>query len=148
MESAMTTQASEQDLIRDILTSSRTIALVGANADPSRDSFRVMRFLISRGYELYPVNPEAGVPEILGRRVYKSLADVPVPIDIVDVFRRSEAAGAVCDEAIAAGAKVVWMQLGIVNEEGAARARSAGLKVIMNRCPMIEMPRLGISGPS
>jgi predicted CoA-binding protein len=103
-----------------------------------------MAFLIERGYEVFPVNPSAGVDEILGRKVYTSLAEVPEPIDMVDVFRRSEAAGEVCDEAIAVKAKVVWMQLGVINEAGKERAESAGLKVIMDRCPKIETPRLGI----
>ncbi len=134
----------DDELIRDILTSVRTIALVGASADPSRPSNDVMSFLLERGYEVFPVNPAAGVDEILGRKVYTNLADVPKPIDMVDVFRRSEAAGAVCDEAIEAGAGVVWMQLDVINEEGAQRAEAAGLKVVMDRCPKIEIRRLGI----
>jgi predicted CoA-binding protein len=144
----MTDTANEDALIRDLLTHSKTIAVVGASPRPDRDSHGVMHFLMQRGYDVYPVNPSAGAEEILGRKVYAGLADVPVPIDIVDVFRRSEAAGEVCDEAIAAHAKAVWMQLGVINEEGAERARQAGLKVVMNRCPRIEMPRLGIAGPS
>lgn len=138
----------DDELIRSVLTASRTIAVVGASANPERDSYDVMRFLMERGYEVYPVNPAAGAEEILGRKVYTSLADLPGPVDIVDVFRRSDAAGAVCDDAIAAKAKVVWMQLGVINEAGAERARRAGLKVIMDRCPKIEMPRLGIKGPA
>jgi predicted CoA-binding protein len=135
-------------LIREILAVTRTIALVGASPDPSRDSNSVMRFLIDRGYEVYPVNPLAGVPEIHGRPVYASLEQLPMAVDLVDVFRRSDAAGAVCDEAIAIGAKAVWMQLGVIDESGARRARDAGLKVIMDRCVRIEIRRLGISGPS
>jgi predicted CoA-binding protein len=135
-------------LIAEVLAATRTIALVGASPDPSRDSNSVMRFLIDHGYEVYPVNPLAGVPEIHGRPVYESLEQLPVAIDLVDVFRRSDAAGAVCNEAIAAGAKAVWMQLGVINEAGAERARAAGLKVIMDRCVRIEVRRLGISGPA
>jgi predicted CoA-binding protein len=137
----------EEDVMREVLRSARRIALVGASPDPERDSYGVMRFLLQRGYEVFPVNPVAGTDEILGQKVYGSLADVPKPVDMVDVFRRSEAAGGVCDEAVEVGAKAVWMQLGVVNEPAAARAREAGLKVIMNRCPKIEMPRLGVHGP-
>jgi predicted CoA-binding protein len=137
----------QDDLIRDVLTSSRTIAVVGASPRPERDSNSVMGFLINRGYEVFPVNPQAGTEEIHGRKVYERLADLPKSIDIVDVFRRSEAAGEVCDEAIAMGAKTVWMQLGVINEAGAERARQAGLNVIMDHCIRIEMRRLGIPGP-
>ena len=139
----MTVEANDE-VIRDILTTVRTIALVGASANPDRDSNDVMAFLMQRGYDVYPVNPAAGTDEILGRTVYSSLAEVPVPIDMVDVFRRSEAAGPICDEAIEAGARVVWMQLGVINEEGARRAEAAGLTVIMDRCPKIETRRLDI----
>jgi O-acetylhomoserine (thiol)-lyase len=134
----------EDGTIRDILTSVKTIALVGASADPSRPSNDVMGFLLNQGYDVYPVNPAAGVDQILRREVYASLDAVPKPIDMVDVFRNSRAAGPVCDEAIAAGAKVVWMQLDVINEEGAERAEAAGLQVIMDRCPKIEIRRLGI----
>jgi predicted CoA-binding protein len=137
----------EDDLVRRVLTSVRTIAVVGASPNPERDSYSIMRFLIDRGYEVFPVNPVADVAEIHGRKLYGRLADIPGPVDMVDVFRRSEAAGAVCDEAIAIHAKVVWMQLGVINEEGAERARRAGLTVIMDRCPRIEVRRLGIGGP-
>ena len=134
--------------IRAVLTSSRRIAVVGASPRPSRDSHRVMNFLIERGYAVYPVNPDAGQEEILGRKVYAALADLPEPVDIVDVFRNSSEAGGVCDEAIEHGAKTVWMQLGVINQAGAERARAAGLNVVMNRCPRIEMPRLNITGPA
>ena len=139
--------SAEDDLIRDILTNSKTIAMIGASQNPDRDSFRVLGFLLDHGYEVYPINPTAAGEEIFGRKVYASLADLPGPVDIVDVFRRSEAAGEACDEAIAANAKAVWMQIGVINEEGAERARKAGLKVVMDRCPSVEIPRLGISGP-
>jgi predicted CoA-binding protein len=134
-------------LITEVLTTSHTIAVVGASPDQQRDSHHIAAFLIERGYQVFPVNPVAGVPEILGRKVYERLVDIPVSVDIVDVFRRSEAAGEVCDEAVAIGARAVWMQLGVINEAGAERARHAGLKVIMDRCPRIEMRRLRIQGP-
>ncbi|MBV5264108.1 CoA-binding protein [Pinisolibacter aquiterrae] len=132
------------DHIRAVLTSVKTIAVVGASAKPDRPSFHVTEFLIDRGFEVYPVNPGLAGKTIAGRPVFAHLADVPVPVDMVDVFRNSEAAGAVVDEAIAAGAKVVWMQLGVRDDVAAARAEAAGLTVIMNRCPAIEMPRLGM----
>ena len=141
----MSNHNEEDDLIRDVLTSVRTIALVGASPKPDRASYDVMRFLLERGYEVYPVNPAAGADEILGRKVYERVVDVPEAIDMVDVFRRSEVAGEACDEAIAAGAGVVWMQLGVINEEGKQRAEAAGLKVIMDRCPKIEIRRLSIA---
>ena len=130
--------------IRRILTETRTIALVGASPKPDRDSHEVMAFLQSRGYRVIPVNPAVAGQTILGERVRASLAEIEDPIDLVDVFRNSEAAGAVADEAIAVKARAVWMQLGVINEAGAARARKAGLAVVMDRCPKIEIPRLRI----
>jgi predicted CoA-binding protein len=130
--------------LRDILTSVRTIAIVGASPRRERPSHGVMAYLQRRGYRTIPVNPNAADTAINGETVYARLADVPEPIDMVDVFRRTEMAGGVLDEAIAAGAKVVWMQLGVRDDDAAARAEAHGLKVVMNRCPAIEIPRLGL----
>jgi predicted CoA-binding protein len=133
--------------IRDILTSVKTIAVVGWSPKPDRPSHGVAAFLKRRGYRVIPVNPGQAGQQALGETVMATLAEAVEkagPIDMVDIFRRSEAAGAVADEAIAVGAKVVWMQLGVVDEAAANRARVAGLKVVMNRCPAIEIPRLGL----
>ena len=130
--------------LRDILTSVRTIAVVGASPRHERPSHGVMAYLQRRGYRTIPVNPNAVGTTINGETVYARLADVPEPIDMVDVFRRSEMAGGVVDDAIAAGAKVIWMQLGVRDDDAAARAEAQGLKVVMNRCPAIEIPRLGM----
>ena len=130
------------DYLCDILESVRTIAVVGASPRPERPSHRVMAYLQRRGYRTVPVNPTAAGDTINGERCYASLAEVPEPIDMVDVFRRPEAAGAAVDDAIAVGAKMVWMQLGVRDDAAAARAEAAGLKVVMNRCPAIEIPRL------
>ena len=129
--------------IRDILTSTRTIALVGWSPKPDRPSHRVATFLKARGYRVIPVNPGQAGQTVLGETVVASLVEAG-PVDMVDIFRRSEEAGGVVDQAIAAGAKVVWMQLGVVDEAAASRARGAGLQVVMNRCPAIEIPRLGL----
>ena len=129
--------------IRDILTSVRTIALVGWSPKPDRPSHRVAAYLKGRGYRVIPVNPGQAGQEALGETVVATLAEAG-PVDMVDIFRRSEEAGAVADEAVRLGAKVVWMQLDIVDEAAASRARAAGVQVVMNRCPAIEIPRLGL----
>ena len=130
--------------LRDILTSVRTIAVVGASPRRGRPSHGVMAYLQRRGYRTIPVNPNAAGSKIHGETVYARLADVPEPIDMVDVFRRTEMAGGVVDQAIAVRAKVVWMQLGVRDDTAAGRAEAHGIKVVMNRCPAIEIPRLGL----
>jgi predicted CoA-binding protein len=132
------------DYLRGILESVRTIAVVGASPRRERPSHGVMAYLQRRGCRAIPVNPNAAGATINGEKVYASLGEVAEPIDMVDVFRRTEAAGGVADEAIAIGAKVVWMQLGVRDDKAAARAEASGLKVVMNRCPAIEIPRLGL----
>ena len=134
--------ATVDDSVRAILESLHTWAVVGCSPDPRRASHRVTRFLESQGYRTIPVNPAAD--EVLGHRCYPTLADVPEAesIEVVDIFRRSDQAGHHVDEAIEIGAKAVWMQLGVIDEEAAERARSAGLAVVMDRCPAIEHPRL------
>jgi uncharacterized protein len=129
--------------IREILTSVKTIALVGWSPKADRPSHRVAAYLAGRGYRVIPVNPGQVGQMALGEVVRATVAEVG-PVDMVDIFRRSEEAGAVVDAAIAAGAKVVWMQLGVIDEAAAARARAAGLQVVMDRCPAIEIPRLGL----
>ena len=135
------------EYLRDILTTSRAIAVVGASPRPHRPSHRVMRYLQSQGYRVIPVNPFAAGQLILGERCYSSLGEIPEPVDLVDIFRRSEFAGAAVNDAIRVGAKVVWMQLDVVDEAAAARAEADGLKVVMDRCPAIEIPRLGLASP-
>ncbi len=128
--------------ISHILRTYHTWAVVGCSPDPGRASHRVARFLQSHGYRVIPVHPD--VEELLGERCWPSLADIPAEegVEVVDVFRRSELAGRHVDEAIEIGAKAVWLQLGVIDEEAAARARDAGLEVVMDRCPAIELPRL------
>ncbi|MGV3769720.1 MAG: CoA-binding protein [Sphingobium phenoxybenzoativorans] len=131
--------------IAALLNGARTIAMVGASDRPDRPSYGVMQVLQDHGYRVLPVNPQIPGEHIHGEFVWDRLSDIGVPIDIVDIFRNSAAADAVVDDAIAAGAKAVWMQLGVVNEEAAARAEAAGLKVVMDRCPAIEIRRLGLA---
>ncbi len=130
--------------IADILTSVKTIALVGASDNPSRASHGVMAYLLQQGYQVFPVNPTLAGKEILGQKVYDSLAEIPVKIDMVDIFRRSEAVYDLTQEAIAIDAKVIWMQLGVINEQAAVLAKNIGMQVVMDRCPKIEIPRLGL----
>ncbi len=125
------------DDIRWALDETSTWAVVGCSPDPSRDSHRIASLLQRRGFRVIPVNPT--VPEVLGERCFASLAEVPEPVDVVDVFRRSSEAGAHVDEAIAIGARGVWLQLGVIDEAAATRAREAGLRVVMDRCPAIEL---------
>ena len=128
--------------VAHILTTYKTWAVVGCSPDPSRDSHGVAAFLQDHGYRVIPVNPSAN--EILGQRCYPDLASIPTGegVEVVDIFRRSDQAGVHVDEAIAIGAKAVWMQLGVIDPAAAERAADAGLQVAMDRCPKIELPRL------
>lgn len=134
------------DYIADILGGHTTIAMIGASANTNRPSYFAMKYLLGKGYAVHPVNPGLAGQEILGRKVYGVLKDVPAPVEIVDIFRNSEAALEVTREAIGLkdqlGIKVIWMQLGVRNETAAQEAEAAGLKVVMNRCPKIEYGRL------
>lgn len=133
-------------LIARVLRTVHTIAMIGASPNPARPSYFAMKYLLDKGFEIIPVNPGQAGKEILGRKVYARIADLPAPVDMIDIFRNSAAAGPITDEAIAEkqrlGLKVLWMQLGVINEEAAKRAEAAGLTVIMNRCPKIEYGRL------
>jgi len=128
-----------EDDIRHVLTTYRTWAVVGCSPSPHRDSHRIAAMLMGRGYRVIPVNPECD--EVLGERCHPTLP-ADQGIEVVDLFRRSSAVSAHVDEAIAIGAKAVWMQLGVIDHDAAERARAAGLRVVMNRCPAIELPRL------
>jgi predicted CoA-binding protein len=137
--------AALDDTIRSLLTTRLTWAVVGCSPSPHRDSHRIAGLLRGRGNRIVPVNPNAAGTEILGERCVASVTELgDGTVDVVDVFRRSDAAGAHVDEAIAIGARAVWMQLGVIDEDAAERARAAGLDVIMDRCPAIEVRRLGL----
>ncbi len=135
---------SSPEFIREVLTETHTWAVVGCSPDPRRDSNRIARLLQSHGYRVIPVNPNADDDELVGERRYASLTEIPQSehIEVVDIFRRADHAGVHVDEAIAAGARAVWMQLGVIDEAAAQRALDAGLLVVMDRCPAIELPRL------
>ncbi|MBN2751762.1 MAG: CoA-binding protein [Rhodospirillaceae bacterium] len=130
--------------LRDILTSVRTIALVGASANPHRPSYEVMEFLQGRGYRVIPVNPGLAGQTLLGETVHASVSGIDEPVDMVDIFRNSSDAGPLVDAAMKIGARVAWMQIGVTNPEAAKRGEAAGLTVIMDRCPKIEIIRLGL----
>jgi uncharacterized protein len=131
------------DDIRRILLGTRRIAMVGASANPARASNHVLQFLLSRGYDVTPVNPGLAGQALFGRTAVSGLDDA-VPLDMVDVFRASDQVGPIIEDAIRLRAKTVWLQLGVINQAAAARGRAAGLTVVMDRCPAIEWPRLGL----
>ncbi|MEO7815216.1 MAG: CoA-binding protein [Sphingomicrobium sp.] len=132
---------SDHDLT-ELLQGAKTIALVGASDRPDRASYGVMKFLQDHGYRVFPVNPRITGEHVHGEYVWRELSQIGEPIDIVDIFMKSENVGPIVDEAIAVGAKAVWMQLGVIDEAAAAKAESAGLKVVMDHCPKIEIARL------
>ena len=136
----------DDDLIRDVLSRVRTIAVVGFSANPARPSHSVARYLQNRGYRVIPVNPGLAGQTWLGEKVHASLAEISGPVDMVDVFRRSEAVAGVTDEALALSHPplAIWTQLGVRDDEAAERARQRGVRVVQNRCPAIEIPRLGL----
>ena len=130
--------------IAELLRNAKTIAVVGASDNPARASFGVMKFLQDQGYRVIPVNPRITGEHVHGEYVWRELSQIGEPIDIVDIFRRSEEVGPIVDQAIAVGAKAIWMQLGVIDEAAAARAEAAGLRVVMDKCPKIEFARLGL----
>ena len=128
--------------LKGVLDGTKTIAMVGASPNWNRPSYFVMKYLQVKGYKVYPVNPRAAGEEILGEKVYGSLDELPETVDMVDIFRASAAAGPIADEAVRHGAKSVWMQLTVRNDEAAERAETAGVQVVMDRCPKIEYARI------
>ncbi|KHT34977.1 CoA-binding protein [Pectobacterium carotovorum] len=130
--------------IESVLETVKTIAVVGASDNPSRPSYGVMAYLLKQGYDVIPVSPKLAGQTLLGQKAYASLEDIPKPVDMVDVFRQPEAAYDIAKEAIAIGATVLWLQIGVINEQAAILAHDAGLIVVMDRCPKIEIPRLGL----
>nr|WP_211185878.1 CoA-binding protein [Brenneria salicis]NMN91208.1 hypothetical protein [Brenneria salicis ATCC 15712 = DSM 30166]RBP62260.1 hypothetical protein DES54_1171 [Brenneria salicis ATCC 15712 = DSM 30166] len=128
--------------IETVLKTVKTIALVGASEKTTRPSYGVMAYLLEQGYDVIPVSPKLAGQELLGQQVYASLKDIPQRIDMVDLFRQPEAAYEIAQQAIAIGAQVLWLQIGVINEPAAILAREAGLAVVMDRCPKIEIPRL------
>ena len=137
----------DDSILRHILTTTRRIAVVGASANPTRPSYGVTGFLVGRGYDVTPVNPGIDGQSIHGQIVVARLDDA-VPLDMVDVFRNSDQVPQVVDDAIRLGARSIWMQLGVIHEAAAARAREAGITVVMDRCPVIEAARLGLGHPA
>ncbi len=133
--------------IAELLANAQTIAMIGASDSPDRPSYRVMQFLQEQGYRVIPVNPKITGEHVHGEYVWRELSQIGEPIDIVDIFRRSDFAGENVDQAIEGGAKAVWMQLGVIDVAAAKRAEAAGLKVVMDRCPKIEIVRLGVESP-
>ena len=129
------------DYINQILSDVETIALVGASSDPDKDSYKVMKFLLEKNYQVFPINPNEAGKNILGQYCHADLSSLTESIDMVEVFRRSEAVFDIAKDAISIGAKVLWTQLGVVHEEAAQMAQKAGLKVVMNKCPKIELQR-------
>lgn len=135
----------EDHEIAALLRQTKTIALVGASDQPNRASYQVMAWLLEHGYRVIPVSPKVAGKTLMGQQGYATLAAIPLPVDMVDVFRNAEAAPDIAREAVAIGAKSLWLQLGVISEQAQRIARQGGLQVVMNRCPKIEIPRLGLT---